>query len=164
MLVTLVVALPPVFANPISWTQLNGPFLEEAIVCNVRWAFKDAPELEVMENDANDYRLQKIFEKSQTTLRLMMFQITFLDIFIKTYAENISWLDDNYGFPEPGLPERMVEEIKLIYKVRIWPGFFQRVRYAHGLEKRGFLELRCAPAAKAAIILQDPHISWVTLL
>ena len=123
ILVTIVLALPPVAPNPVSWAQINGPFLEEAIVHNVCWVLKDVPELEVMEAGSSDYRLQKTFEKSQTGLWLMMFQITFLDIFIKTYAGNISQLDDNYGFPEPD-PGCMVEEIKAIYNAKTWPGFF----------------------------------------
>ena len=148
VLVTLVLALPPVSENPVSWLQLNGPFLEEAIVRNVRWVLMDAPELEVMEAGPSDYRLQKTFEKSKTSLRLMMFQITFLDIFIKTYTGNITLLDDNYGFSEAGLPEHMVEEIKAIYNVTTWPAFFQRVQYARGV---GFGKERFSEMLRAAV-------------
>lgn len=60
-----------------------------------------------------------------------MFQVTFLDLFIKTYHSlGIEALDRNYGFPESGLPGKMVEEIKAIYKVNSWPEFFARVQYA----------------------------------
>jgi len=62
-----------------------------------------------------------------------MFQITFLDVFVKTYAQNVAQLDDNYGFPEKEIPERMVEAIKEIYQVDSWPGFFTRAEYAKGL-------------------------------
>lgn len=134
VLITLVLALPPVGSTPVTWAILNGPFLEEAIVRNVRWVLKDAPELEILEQGTCDYRLFKTFEKSKTGLRLIMFQITFLDIFLKTYSSNITRLDDNYGFADAGMPVRMVEEFKEIYKVNFWPSFFERVWYARGLQ------------------------------
>ena len=122
-------------ANGPSWGTINGPFLEEAIIRNVRWVLKDAPELEVMEEGANEYRLVNTFAKSKTSLRLIMFQVTFLDLFIKTYHSlGIEALDRNYGFPESGLPEKMVEEIKAIYKVDSWPEFFGKVQYAKSRE------------------------------
>lgn len=138
VMVNLVLAFPPVSGTKLSWEILNGPFLEEAITRNVRWVLKDKPDLEVMEGGASDYRLSQTFAGSRTSLRLMMFQITFLDIFVRAYSNNISKLDDNYGFPlqEPGqqvaLAERMVEEVKAIYQVSTWPGFFSRVQYKKG--------------------------------
>ncbi|TFK40863.1 hypothetical protein BDQ12DRAFT_721475 [Crucibulum laeve] len=135
VLVTLVLAMPPISKGaPVTWETLNGPFLQEAIVRNVRWVLKEAPELELPEKGASDYRLSLTFQHSKTSLRLIMFQIAFLDMFIKTYASDLSRLDDNYGFAEKDLPERMVEEIKNIYKVVDWPDFFRRVRYARGAQ------------------------------
>ncbi|KAG6849936.1 hypothetical protein H0H93_003465 [Arthromyces matolae] len=135
VLINLVLACPPVdHATPMSWQLLNGPFLEEAITRNVRWVLSDNPELEVLENGASDYRLYKTFQASRTSLRLIMFQITFLDVFVKTYAgSKVKHLDENYGFPEPEIPERMVKEINAIYRVATWPGFFQRVQYVGGM-------------------------------
>lgn len=145
VLVMLVLILPSVDKGPpITWAILNGPFLEEAIIRNVRWVLKDAPQLEVLEQGVCEYRLATTFSKSKTSLRLMMFQITFVDLFIKTYGQiGISRLDENYGFAEPDLPESMVDEIKEIYKVETWPAFFGRVRYARGLQftKEKFSEL-----------------------
>ncbi|KAJ7848800.1 hypothetical protein B0H13DRAFT_1906552 [Mycena leptocephala] len=46
---------------------------------------------------------------------------------------NTSRLDKNYGFPDKELPERMVEEVKEIYKVNTWPAFFERVRFPQGV-------------------------------
>lgn len=133
ILVTLVLAHPPVGSKPVTWATVNGPFLGEAIVRNARWALKRIPVLEPMEAGTSDYRLQQTFLASKTSLRLIMFQITFLDIFVKTHASNPSQLDDDYGFPDPTIPERMVKEIKAIYNVDTWPGFFERVQYARGL-------------------------------
>ncbi|KAJ7459932.1 hypothetical protein FB451DRAFT_1272049 [Mycena latifolia] len=132
--IMLVVCRPPVNDGPpIRWSNLAGPFLEEALIRNVRWVLKDAPHLEVMEKGPSDYRLAETFFRSKTSLRLIMFQITFLDLFYKAYANNISRLDDNYGFPAKELPEKMVEEVKEIYKINTWPAFFTRVRYPQGV-------------------------------
>lgn len=132
VLVTLVLAHPPLGDSPVTWETLNGPFLEEATVRNVRWVLKGAPDLEVLETGQSDYRLAITFEQSKTSLRLMMFQITFLDMFVNTYASDLTILDSNYGFAEKAIPERMVEEVKEIYKVDAWPGFFERVKYSRG--------------------------------
>ncbi|KAK7048440.1 ubiquitin-CONJUGAT-2 domain-containing protein [Favolaschia claudopus] len=134
ILIMLVLCRPPVGGGPpIKWSDLAGPFLEEVIVRNVRWVLKDAPHLEIMEQGASDYRLAETFLRSQTSLRLVSFQITFLDVFIKAYGADISRLDDNYGFPEKELPVLMVEKVKDIYKIDTWPAFFARVRFARGV-------------------------------
>ncbi|KAJ7212026.1 hypothetical protein GGX14DRAFT_621383 [Mycena pura] len=134
ILIMLVICRPPVGNGPpIKWSSLAGPFLEEAIVRNVRWVLKDAPHLEVLEQGPSDYRLAETFFRSKTSLRLIMFQITFLDLFFRAYGSDITPLDDNYGFPEKELPERMVEEVKEIYKINTWPAFFTRVRFPQGV-------------------------------
>ncbi|KAJ7929226.1 hypothetical protein B0H13DRAFT_2247979 [Mycena leptocephala] len=134
VLVMLVVCRPPVGGGPpIQWSSLAGPFLEEVLIRNVRWILKDSPHLEVMEQGPSDYRLAETFFRSKTSLRLVMFQISFLDLFFKAYGSDISRLDNNYGFPEKELPERMVEEVKEIYKINTWPAFFTRVRYPAGV-------------------------------
>ncbi|PPQ96670.1 hypothetical protein CVT26_010299 [Gymnopilus dilepis] len=134
VLITLVLVLPPLDPkNPLKWEDICGKFLEEAITRNVRWVLDASPMLEVMENGASDYRLETTFANSKTSLRLIMFQLSFFKMFSMTYASNLSLLDDNYGFAAKELPERMVTEIKEIYAVNTWPQFFQRVRFTKGL-------------------------------
>ncbi|KAF8895329.1 hypothetical protein BD779DRAFT_1736347 [Infundibulicybe gibba] len=139
----LILALPDRAGPPITWSTLNGPLLEEAITRNVRWVLKDAPELEILENGTSEYRLNKTLLHSKTSLRLLMFQVAFLNIFTQTYASRISLLHDNYGFAEESLPSRMVAEIKAIYTVNAWPAFFQRVQYLQGMSfgKERFSEM-----------------------
>jgi hypothetical protein len=36
------------------WQQVNGPFLEGAVVSNVWWVLKESPELEVLEQGTSD--------------------------------------------------------------------------------------------------------------
>ncbi|PBK97781.1 hypothetical protein ARMGADRAFT_652295 [Armillaria gallica] len=129
VLVTLVLVFK---RGDVAWRILNGPFLEEAIVRNVRWVLRDHPELEVMEEGRSDHRLNTTFNYSKTSLRLMMFQITFLTIFVETYSSDLGRLDDNYGFAEKEIPERMLKAIKDIYKVGDWPTFFEKVQYVRG--------------------------------
>ncbi|KAJ7175945.1 hypothetical protein C8R46DRAFT_1347422 [Mycena filopes] len=84
ILIMLVFCLPPVDPKtPIQWSTLVGPFLEEVIIRNVRWVLKDAPHLEVLEQGPSNYRLAETFFRSKTSLRLVMFQISFLDLFIQ---------------------------------------------------------------------------------
>ncbi|KAF5320007.1 hypothetical protein D9611_011021 [Ephemerocybe angulata] len=151
VVITLVLIMtPPNQPTQLSWPKVAGPFLEEAITRNVRWVLKDAPELEVMEEGASDYRLTTTFSRSKTSLRLIMFQITFLNMFIKTYHTiGIQALDQNYGFPESHLPARMVEEIKDLYKVDTWPGFFAKAQYAKSFTKGEFTEMLRAAVAKS---------------
>ncbi|KAF5385632.1 hypothetical protein D9757_005539 [Collybiopsis confluens] len=130
---TLVLALAPSKGMNVSWESINGPILEEVVVRNVRWVLKEAPELAVMEQGRNDYRLALTFLSSKTSLRLVMFQIAFLNMFVSTYASDLSYLDDHYGFPHKHVPERMVEKIKEIYSVSSWSAFFQKVGFAKGV-------------------------------
>ncbi|KAJ7289126.1 hypothetical protein C8J57DRAFT_1114727 [Mycena rebaudengoi] len=163
ILIMLVVSRPPVNSGPpIKWGSLAGPFLEEAITRNVRWVLKDEPQLEVLEAGPSDYRLTQTFFRSKTSLRLIMFQITFLDLFFRAYGSNIKRLDDNYGFPEKDIPERMVEEVKEIYKIDTWPAFFTRVRFPQGVAfgKERFSEmLRDAVKTSAARRYHNPASS-----
>ncbi|KAJ7784462.1 hypothetical protein B0H16DRAFT_1681859 [Mycena metata] len=130
ILIMLVVCLPPVDPDkPIRWATLVRPFLEEIIIRNVRWVLKDAPHLEVLEEGPSNYRLAETLFSSKTSLRLVMFQIGFLDLFFDAYGSDLGRLDDNYGFPEAQLPEKMVKEIKEIYTVDNWSAFFERVRH-----------------------------------
>ncbi|KAJ7644199.1 hypothetical protein FB45DRAFT_987770 [Roridomyces roridus] len=160
ILIMLVLCQPPAGGGPpIKWSNLAGPFLEQAIVRNVRWVLKASPHLEVLETGPSDYRLAETFAQATTSLRLIMFQITFLDIFFRAYAANIGRLDDNYGFPDKELPTQMVQEIKQIYKVDTWPGFFQRVRFQQGVAfgRERFSEmLRDAVKASAASRYHTP--------
>ncbi|KAF5317532.1 hypothetical protein D9619_013226 [Psilocybe cf. subviscida] len=138
VLVMLVLVFPPKGQTAEQvWATLVGKFLEEALTRNVRWVLQDAPELEFLERDGQAgceaaYRLNTTFEMSKTSLRLIMFQVTFLNAFRRTYSGNLGKLDDNYGVADKDLPEQMVVAIKEIYAVDSWPQFFRRVNFAKG--------------------------------
>jgi len=101
----------------------------------------ESPELQVMEVGASGYRLETTFKNSRMSLRLIMFQVTFLNVFRETYAEDIGRLDENYGFADKELSERMVKEVKQIYRVMTWPQFFVKVVLGKELGKEGFSDM-----------------------
>ena len=142
IIITLVLLMPPASeAPPITWELIRGPFLQEAVTRNTRWVLDRTPELQVMETGPSDYRIETTFNCSKTSLRLIMFQITFLNVFLETYGAELSRLDKNYGFADKGMPERMVREIKDIYQVQSWPGFFGKVNFGKTLSKAAFSEM-----------------------
>jgi len=155
VIITLVLIMSPRTNQPggPSWSSIAGGFLEEVVIRNVRWVLKEAPELEVMEEGPSDYRLETTFKRSRTSLRLIMFQITFLNLFIQTYrlsGKGIEALDANFGFPEEGLPSRMLEEVKSIYEVDSWPAFFAKVQYQRGFSKATFCAMLRTAVTKSA--------------
>jgi len=131
--ITLVLALAPSHNLNITWGNVVKALLQELTARNVRWVLKESPELEIMEQGQSDYRLAMTFLRAKTSLRLMMFQVTFLDAFVKVYASDLSILDDNYGFAKEEIPKRIVEKTKEIYAVNTWPAFFARVDYTEGI-------------------------------
>ncbi|KAF9535126.1 hypothetical protein CPB83DRAFT_872962 [Crepidotus variabilis] len=125
----LIVVITLVLLMPL----ISAAFIKEAFTRNVRWDLQDLPELEVFESGACNYRLETTFDNSKTSLRLIMFQVAFLNMFLETCGGNIGRLDDNYGTAEKQIPEGMVKEIKDIYKVDNWAQFFERVRFGEAL-------------------------------
>ncbi|THV00859.1 hypothetical protein K435DRAFT_431565 [Dendrothele bispora CBS 962.96] len=132
--VTLVLALAPSHNLKITWSNIVEGLLQELTIRNVRWVLKDSPELEALEQGQSDYRLAMTFLRAKTSLRLLMFQVMFLDAFVKLYAPDLSVLDDNYGFAREEIPGHVVEKVKEIYAVNTWPAFFERVNYSRGIE------------------------------
>ncbi|KAF8195707.1 hypothetical protein K438DRAFT_1934172 [Mycena galopus ATCC 62051] len=109
------------------WSEsLVAPFLEEVLIRNARWVLKDAPHLEVLEHGSSDYRLAKTFDRPKTSLWLVMFQITFLELFYKAYGHG-------YGdIARWTTTTVFLKEAKQIYEIDTWPAFFEKVRYPHG--------------------------------
>ncbi|KAF8158075.1 hypothetical protein B0H34DRAFT_858927 [Crassisporium funariophilum] len=132
---TLVLVLSPIDSlENMSWEAIGKHFLEEAIIRNVPLVLQGAPELEVMEDGVSYHRLYTTFMKSKTSLRLIMFQTMFLNLFIQTYDSGISSLDESYGFADKALPQKMVGEIMKIYAVDTWAEFFGRVKFDKGVK------------------------------
>ena len=112
--------------------------IKEAILRNVVWMLDyqgaGMAELSYLEPSAiSVYRLQKTFEASKTSYRLLMF----LALFYRTarpsgvpLATLRDELFDKHGAPPPGTAELLATRIRQIRTVQNFPGFFK----AMGLE------------------------------
>jgi len=93
VLVMLVLVLPPSNnLTPVTWHVLRDAYLEELMTRTVRWILLAVPGLEVMEVGDTEYHLHNTYKASVISLRVMMFQTTFLNEFVKTYSWNLSGL------------------------------------------------------------------------
>jgi hypothetical protein len=121
-----------------TWPKISEALLDEAIMRNVRWVLKDVQELEILEDGPSDYRIAIIFARSRVSSRTIMFQVAFQENFLEQYKKiGVEARVGRYGLPEEGLAEQMVE-IKQIYRVGTWVGFFERVKYENnGMEEFG---------------------------
>lgn len=110
----------------ISWkNHLASPFISETLTRNVRWLLQKHPSLAILEDDSSppEYRLCTTFAESKTSLRLVMFQVFFLE----TFAKPDNTMATQYGFPDTDVPARITRGIKEIYAVNGWKMFFERI-------------------------------------
>ena len=120
--------------------ELTRAIINEAIVRNVVWMLDPQgaglAELSYLEPASylSEYRLQRTFDASKTSYRLLMF----LALFSRTARPSASnsekhpplsalrdQLFDTHGAPPKGTAERMAAEIRHIRTVNSWPVFFK---------------------------------------
>ena len=80
------------------------------------------PGLAYLEGNAvSEYRLSQSFDASKTGLRLVLFQVFFMNRIVKRPGQSLNQLraefDIRYGLPPDGLATELVEYINAIYKV-----------------------------------------------
>lgn len=117
----------------VSWkTHLASPFIGEVLTRNVRWLLEKHPSLAIIEEDNSppEYRLHTTFAESRTSLRLVMFQVFFLE----TFASPDSPMATQYGFPDADVPGEITKGIKEIYAVNGWKMFFERVGFTEAVQ------------------------------
>lgn len=106
----------------VSWkAHLASPFIGEVLTRNVKWLLQKHPSLAILE-DAHSppqHRLRTTFAESRTSLRLVMFQVFFL--------ETLTTMPTQYGFPDVDVPARITAGIKEIYAVNGWKMFYERI-------------------------------------
>lgn len=114
--------------------ELTLAIIKEAILRNVVWMLdgKGAAkaELSYLEpSDISEYRLQRTFEASKISYRLLMFLALFCRTARGTPPKPISALRDElfdtHGAPPGGTAESMAAAIRNIRTVNSWPVFFQ---------------------------------------
>ncbi|KAH0609310.1 uncharacterized protein H6S33_012796 [Morchella sextelata] len=114
--------------SSISWRKdLVGPFTDEVFTRNARWAIQKYPILANKYSVDPSQRIRKSFDASRTSLRLVMFQVFFLETFT---AEHITrQMDSQYGFAGPEVPAMITRGIKEIYEVNGYKQFCERVGF-----------------------------------
>lgn len=112
------------------WQAMSKPFLLETFDRNVRWNLALYPSLAKPWCDPQ-YRINKTFEASLTSLRLLMFQVYFTkhlgrpagtkgpDDVLKRYSQRL-------GRPTTAQKENLQQACKDILEVDTWTGFFER--------------------------------------
>ena len=113
-------------------SSLALAIIHEAILRNVVWMLDhkgaNMPELSYLEpSSASEFRLQRTFEASKTSYRLLMFQALFYKIArpantpIPKICDNIF---DRNGAPPPGTAETLAKDIRHLKTVDSFPEFF----------------------------------------
>lgn len=114
--------------SSISWrTHLVGPFTDEVFTRNVRWAIQKYPILANKYSVDPSQRVYKSFAASRTSLRLVMFQVFFLETFATEHITR--QMDSQYGFAGPEVPAMITKGIKEIYEVNGYKQFCERVGF-----------------------------------
>eukprot|EP01127_Copromyxa_protea_P009055 TRINITY_DN2105_c0_g1_i3.p1 TRINITY_DN2105_c0_g1~~TRINITY_DN2105_c0_g1_i3.p1 ORF type:complete len:1094 (+),score=237.25 TRINITY_DN2105_c0_g1_i3:915-4196(+) len=125
------ILLPLLTVSSIPWRKALPIILSESFDRNFIWCAKKFPELAKSVSGtpgAPDFdRINKTFESSLISLRLMMFHILFLRRFRKTsdLDEIASDYDRYYGFPSQTDLRGYQNDIAEIMKVSNWPGFYR---------------------------------------
>ena len=123
--------------------------IKEAILRNVVWMLdnkgRGMAELSYLEPSAvSEYRLQRTFEASKVSYRLLMFQALFYRTARAASGKPIHTIRDElfdaHGAPPKGTAETLAAEIRKIRRVNTWPAFFEVM----GLEQKPNTENFCA--------------------
>ncbi|RIB20027.1 hypothetical protein C2G38_1227162 [Gigaspora rosea] len=111
-----------------NWLELCPYFLEESLARNIVWFLNKNAGLAYIEpNDYHSkYRLDTTFELSKTSLRLILFQVSFLKI-MQGIREDMK---RRYGYPSDEMSNSLLLLIKQIYNVKTWDVFFKMLDFS----------------------------------
>jgi len=130
--------LPLVTVSHYSWINLAVPIVKETLARNVLWVLKAHPVIidwyhkTDIEEATERLRLEKTFESSRTSLRLLMFHVYFLNNVAKVGtvpAEEVALeYDIRFGQPTHKMQTELQQAIFKIQKIKTFFGFFKNVR------------------------------------
>lgn len=111
-----------------SWSDVRAAVLQELFTRFVFWQLEPTPKgaglpgLAFLEDDATcEWRLSQTFKASRTGLRLLLFQIFFMEKLAKRQGSNLLSLRDDFnsrrGLAPPGLTTELLERIQFIHKM-----------------------------------------------
>jgi hypothetical protein len=117
-----------------SWISLAPKVLREVFTRNIRWLLRASPELKriaATSDGIDQYRIEKSFENSKTSYRVLMFQVYFMVKFGTPSGKNTNELLQRYnqcfGRPNEALKTHLAATTRAILQVKSWPEFFSRV-------------------------------------
>lgn len=114
--------------DEVSWLDVRGAVVDELFARSVVWMLQPKPKgsglpgLAYLEQSPiNEWRLQETFKASRTGLRLLLFQVFFMEKLAKRKDWTLEKLkvdfDNRRGLPPPGLTSELLERIQFIYKM-----------------------------------------------
>ena len=106
-------------------------FIEEMLARNVLWVLRKDKDIYFRNSSALE-RVQNIFKASETSLRLVSFQIAFLNILgrpagITSYREILNNYESLLGKPTAMQRKQLQNRAKRILQLPDWPSFFQSI-------------------------------------
>ncbi|CAG8546188.1 17995_t:CDS:2, partial [Gigaspora margarita] len=110
------------------WSEFCPYFLEELLARNVVWFLNQNAGLAYIEPKTyhSKYRINTTFELSNTSLRLVLFQVSFLKI-MQGIGEDMK---RSYGYPSDEMSNSLFLLIKQIYNVKTWDIFFKMIDFS----------------------------------
>ncbi|CAG8562417.1 23313_t:CDS:2, partial [Gigaspora rosea] len=110
------------------WSEICPYFLEELLTRNVVWFLNQNAGLAYIEPKTyhSKYRINTTFELSNTSLRLVLFQVSFLKI-MQGIGEDMK---RSYGYPSDEMSNSLLLLIKQIYNVKTWDVFFKMIDFS----------------------------------
>ena len=112
--------------------SLSLAIIREAVIRNVVWMLDkkgaNMPELCYLEpSPVSEFRMQRTFEGSKTSYRILMFQALFAKIARPTNTPISTICDeifDRHGAPPPGTAELLAKDIRQLRSINSFPEFF----------------------------------------
>jgi hypothetical protein len=113
----------------LQWKDLATAYIEENFIRNVRWVLAKYPELSDPEVDEN--RCAKTFLASQTSIRLMLFHVYFLEQIGRPQGKSLDEIADNYdklfGRPNNAMKDAFLSAVRSIMKIKSWDEAFSSI-------------------------------------
>lgn len=113
------------------WNTISVQVMKEVFTRQIRWVARDFPE--ILHTDlSTKKRLELTLLSQKTSLRLVMFQVAFLNLIGRPYGiscqQIIKTYDSGMGTSHPRLRRELHEKCRSIYNVATWPDFFAAVQ------------------------------------
>jgi len=122
-------------SNKYSWKELAVPYLLEMFDRNVLWTLKQYPDLVASSFDEASKlsRINKTFEATKVSNRLIMFHVYFLKHIAKPPGMSLMQMKEllnlRFGRPTQQMKESLLQECKRIHLVTDWGKFFKKIDF-----------------------------------